>query len=205
MKIGGLELIVVLVILILVVGPERTIIYARKAGKWLRVLRVYLGSMTEELRETVVEPLQELQEPLREITQPFNELSKEVTGTVNEISKPFEDTVNDVKRSTNELKTSTEKALSISKKPGGAARTASKAAEEESVAQEAITEESQTEEISMEEISVAEANAQEPQEELEMAQIIEEDPTPENNTSPAIADIEEAGSETEELPEAVNA
>ncbi|MCD7750445.1 MAG: hypothetical protein LUI10_01665 [Lachnospiraceae bacterium] len=204
MKIGGLELIVVLVILILVVGPERTIIYARKAGKWLRVLRVYLGSMTGELRETVVEPLQELQEPLREITQPFNELSKEVTGTVNEISKPFEDTVNDVKRSTNELKTSTERALSIGKKPGKAAQTASKATEEESVAEEVIAEESPTEEISAEEISVAETHAEEPQEELEMAQIIE-DPTPENNISPAIADIEEAGSETEELPEAANA
>ncbi|MCD7862825.1 MAG: hypothetical protein LUG61_04790 [Lachnospiraceae bacterium] len=206
MKIGGLELIVVLVVLILVVGPERTIIYARKAGKWLRVLRVYLGSMTEELRETVVEPLQELQEPLREITQPFDELSKEVTGTVNEISKPFEDTVKDVRKSANELKTTTEKTLSINTNPKKAERKASAKAEEESdMTDESNAEETNADEPIVDEISVTESIAEEPEEELEMAQIIEEDPAPDNNTSPAIADIEEAGSETDELPEAANA
>ncbi|MCD8068131.1 MAG: hypothetical protein LUE87_04440 [Lachnospiraceae bacterium] len=185
MRIGGLELIVVLVIAILVIGPERTIILARKAGKWMRVLRVYLGSMTEELRETVVEPLQELQEPLREITQPFNELSKEVTGTVNEISKPFEDTVKDVQRSTNELRGITSKNLSGKKKPDSSDNTPSAEMETEAPPVDESVEEPM-------------------EEELEMAQVIEDGQAPEI-TSPAIADIEEAGGKTDEAPETASA
>lgn len=185
MRIGGLELIVVLVIAILVIGPERTIILARKAGKWMRVLRVYLGSMTEELRETVVEPLQELQEPLREITQPFNELSKEVTGTVNEISKPFEDTVKDVQRSTNELRGIASKNLSGKKKPGSSDNTPSAETETEAPPVEESVEEPM-------------------EEELEMAQVIEDGQAPEI-TSPAIADTEEAGGKTDEALETASA
>ncbi|MCD8327176.1 MAG: hypothetical protein LUC90_11005 [Lachnospiraceae bacterium] len=187
MKIGGLELIVVLVIAILVIGPERTIILARKAGKWLRVLRVYLGSMTEELCETVVEPLQELQEPLKEITQPFNELSKEVTGTVNEIAKPFDDTVKDLQRSTEGITT---KNIRGKKKPDSSDNTPSAEIAEPSIA-----------ESSIEEVPPIEEPLEE---ELEMAQVIEDGQAPEI-TSPAIADIEEAGGKTDETPEIASA
>ncbi len=182
MKIGGLELIVVLVIAILVIGPERTIILARKAGKWMRVLRVYLGSMTEELRETAVEPLQELQEPFKEITQPFNELSKEVTGTVSEITKPFDDTVKDLQRSTEGV---VSKNLNGKKKPGSSDNTPSAEPETEA--------------------PLIEESAEEPlEEELEMAQVIEDGQAPEI-TSPAIADIEEAGGKTDEALETASA
>ncbi len=103
MGIGGTELLIILVAMLVVLGPERTTLYARKIGKWLRILKVYLSSLTEELRETVVEPLQEMQEPLKEITKPFEDLTKELNDSVDDISKPFEDVSKDVNKSFRDL------------------------------------------------------------------------------------------------------
>ncbi len=157
-----MELILILVLVVLVIGPERTVSLARKAGKWLRVLRVYIGSMTEELRETVVEPLEEIQEPLREIAEPFNEMSKEVTDTVNDISRPFEEVANDVRKETRDIEAEAQRNLSMSPTTGSADKKSSAGSEGG------------------------------PEGSLEMAEIIEDDPTPQSE-EPAIADKEEAG------------
>ncbi len=161
-----MELILILVLIVLVIGPERTVSLARKAGRWLRVLRVYIGSMTEELRETVVEPLEEMQEPLREIAEPFNEISREVTETVNDISKPFEDVANDVRHEGREIEAEAQRNLSMSYTTGSEDKKSSA------------------------------GSAGEPDGGLEMAEIIEDDPTPQSE-EPAIADIEEAGGNNE--------
>lgn len=76
MKIGTMEFIVIFLVVFFVLGPEKTVLYARKLGKWLRVLKVYLVSLTGELRETIVEPLQEISEPLSDISKPLEELTK---------------------------------------------------------------------------------------------------------------------------------
>ena len=91
MKLGGAELLVIFLVMFFVLGPEKTALYARKVGKWLRVLKVYVSSMTDDLKETVVEPLQQMQEPLREITRPFEDLTKDVGESMGEISKSMED------------------------------------------------------------------------------------------------------------------
>ncbi len=103
MKIGGTEIILILALMIFVIGPERAVVLARRAGKWVRVLRVYIGSMTEELKETVVEPLQEMEGPLMEIAEPFNEISKETEAAVNGITKAFDDTACDIKSKAPEI------------------------------------------------------------------------------------------------------
>lgn len=91
MKIGSMELIVVLIVLLVVLGPKQTVLYARKLGKLLRVLKVYLGSLMGELQETVVEPLQEMNEPLKEMVKPLEDLAQTVQMPVplaQQTSKP---------------------------------------------------------------------------------------------------------------------
>lgn len=86
MKIGTMEFIVIFLVVFFVLGPERTVLYARKLGKLLRTLKVYIGSITNDLRETVVEPLQELQEPLKDIAAPLEELTQVTQRSVNELN-----------------------------------------------------------------------------------------------------------------------
>ena len=87
MKLGGAELLVILLVAFFVLGPDRPVRYARKTGKWLRVLKMYISSMTEDLKETVVEPLEELQEPLQEIWKPAGQLAKELGDSVDGVSE----------------------------------------------------------------------------------------------------------------------
>lgn len=99
MKLGGAELLVIVLVMVFVLGPERTVLYARKAGKWLRVLKVYLSSMTEDLRETVIEPLQEIQEPLKAMAKPIDELTEAVAASAEGISDSLEKASQDIGRS----------------------------------------------------------------------------------------------------------
>lgn len=99
MKLGGTELLVIVLVMALALGPERTVLYARKAGKWLRVLKIYLSSMTEDLRESVVEPLEEIREPLKEIVKPIDELTRDADASVNAISASMERASRDLAQS----------------------------------------------------------------------------------------------------------
>ena len=86
MKLGTMEFLIILLVAFLVLGPERTLIYARKLGRFLRTAKVYISSLTDDLRETVVEPLQEIQKPLSDITAPITELTQAVSDPVKEIN-----------------------------------------------------------------------------------------------------------------------
>lgn len=85
MKIGTLELVVILLVAFLVLGPDKTLAYTRKIGKGLRTLRVYMNSFTEDIRENVTEPLNELAEPLAEIAKPFDDIAKTVQEPLKEL------------------------------------------------------------------------------------------------------------------------
>ncbi len=91
MKIGTSEFIVIFLVIFFVLGPEKTILAARKLGKLLRTLKVYITSLTGDLRETVVEPLQEIQEPLKDITAPLNDLTNVVQQPINEFNAAVRD------------------------------------------------------------------------------------------------------------------
>ena len=99
MQIRGTELLVVFLVMLVVLGPERTTLYARKLGKWLRVAKIYVSSMTEELKETVTEPLAEMQEPLKQITKPLETLTDEITSNVRDVSRPLTEVSQEVRRS----------------------------------------------------------------------------------------------------------
>ena len=56
MKIGMWELILVVVVAFIFIGPDQLPVYARKFGKMLRDLRKYTGAASEEIQKNVVEP-----------------------------------------------------------------------------------------------------------------------------------------------------
>ena len=63
MKIGFWELVVIVVIAFVFIGPDQLPVYAKKLGKMLRELKKYTGAASEEIQKNVVEPLNEIQAP----------------------------------------------------------------------------------------------------------------------------------------------
>ena len=94
MKIGFMEFVVIFLIIFLVLGPRKTVLYARKLGKWLQIFRAYISSFTSEFQETVAEPLQEMAEPLKEMAKPLAETAEAVQAPVRELKKDLNDAVN---------------------------------------------------------------------------------------------------------------
>ena len=74
MKIGAMELVVIFIVALLVIGPDKLPQYARKFGAALREFRKASSGMTREIRESVIDPLEEAQKPLREAMEPLEEM-----------------------------------------------------------------------------------------------------------------------------------
>ena len=91
MKIGIQELLLVFIVALIVLGPDKLPLYARKFGEALREFRKFSSDATKDIRESIVEPLEEAQRPLREALEPITELEKEVRGDVEGIQKSLSD------------------------------------------------------------------------------------------------------------------
>ena len=78
MKIGAMELVVIFIVALLVIGPDKLPQYARKFGAALREFKKASSDVTQEIRESVIDPLEEAQKPLREAMEPLEELKSEV-------------------------------------------------------------------------------------------------------------------------------
>jgi len=98
MKIGIQELLVVFIVALIVLGPDKLPLYARKFGEALREFRKFSSDATKDIRESIVEPLEEAQRPLREALEPITELDKEVRGELEGIQKSFSDIGKPVKK-----------------------------------------------------------------------------------------------------------
>ena len=83
MKLGFAEIMVVLIVAMLVIGPDRLPYYTRNAGKALQSFRKALNATSEEVRQTLDET--DLMEPVREL----KDIQREVTGTLNQTFDPF--------------------------------------------------------------------------------------------------------------------
>ncbi|MCD7754309.1 MAG: twin-arginine translocase TatA/TatE family subunit, partial [Clostridiales bacterium] len=66
MKIGFMEIVVVFVVALLLIGPDKLPEFAKKLGAGLRAFRDATNDLTTEIKENVVEPLEEAQAPIRE-------------------------------------------------------------------------------------------------------------------------------------------
>lgn len=91
MKIGTGELLLILVVALLVLGPEKMPGYAKKIGKALNSLKGYVGEMSEAIKEDIVEPLEEVQKPLKKATEPLENISKNINKPMEEIKKSIND------------------------------------------------------------------------------------------------------------------
>lgn len=91
MKIGFTELLLVFIVALLVIGPDKLPLYARKLGIALKEFRHATNDMTKEIRESVVEPLEEAQKPIREAMAPLEEMEKEINGNIKGLGKSLDD------------------------------------------------------------------------------------------------------------------
>ena len=91
MKIGALELVVVFIVALLVIGPDKLPLYARKLGAAMREFRKASQDVTQEIRESVIDPLEEAQKPLREAMEPIEELQKDLKADVKSVEKDLKD------------------------------------------------------------------------------------------------------------------
>ena len=86
MKIGPLELVIVFIVALIVIGPNKLPEYAKKFGEAMREFKKASSVLTSEIKENIVEPLEEAQRPLREAMEPITELDKEIRGNIKEVT-----------------------------------------------------------------------------------------------------------------------
>ena len=89
MKIGPLELVVIFIVALLAIGPDKLPAYAQKLGLALREFRKVSADVTKDVRESVIEPLEEAQKPLREAIEPLEELNREVRKDIKDMEQDF--------------------------------------------------------------------------------------------------------------------
>ena len=86
MKIGTLELIVIAIVALLVIGPNKLPEYAKKLGLAMREFKKATNSLSKEIKENIVEPLDEVQKPLKDAVAPLTEMEKEIKGSIKEVT-----------------------------------------------------------------------------------------------------------------------
>lgn len=96
MKLGIMELLVIFIVALLVLGPDKLPEYAKKFGVALREFRKATADLSKDIQENVVEPLEEIQRPLAEAVAPINEMTQQIQKDITGIT----DTVNGKKSAT---------------------------------------------------------------------------------------------------------
>ncbi len=91
MKIGFWEIIVIAVVALLVIGPDKLPEYMRSLGKGLAGMRKSMDEVTSDIQKEVVEPLQEVAQPLKDALEPVQDTVAKVNDTVNDVNKKMND------------------------------------------------------------------------------------------------------------------
>ena len=85
MRIGFTELLVILAVALMILGPDKLPIYMKKFGQAVREFRKVSSELTEDLKENVIAPLDEAQKPLREALEPLESMDKELKASVKDL------------------------------------------------------------------------------------------------------------------------
>ena len=86
--IGFWELVLIGVVALVVVGPERLPRLAYSAGKWLGKGRSMINSVKQEIdKEIKAEELKRILEEQKKSLNPIEEIVEETTGTLNELNR----------------------------------------------------------------------------------------------------------------------
>ncbi len=92
--VGFAEAVLVFVIALIVVGPQRFPAFARQSGRWYRVARRYTAEITADLRGALSELEDEIKaegEELRSIRDLGEEVEGDLRATEGELSAPDAD------------------------------------------------------------------------------------------------------------------
>ena len=91
MRIGFTELLVILAVALVVLGPDKLPLYMKKFGQAVREFKKYSSELTEDLKENVIAPLDEAQKPLREAIAPLEDLEKDLKSNAKELESSIRD------------------------------------------------------------------------------------------------------------------
>ena len=91
MKLGLMELVLIFIVALLVIGPDKLPGFAKKLGAGLREFKKATGDLTKEVRENIIDPLEEAQEPLRKAAQPLEDLDREIQSEVRDLKRDIQD------------------------------------------------------------------------------------------------------------------
>ena len=75
MKIGFWELVVIVVIAFVFIGPDQLPVYAKKLGKMLRELKKYTGAASEEIQKNV-DIKKDIDNSVKDVTKSFTGIGK---------------------------------------------------------------------------------------------------------------------------------
>ena len=96
--IGLPELLVILVLILIVVGPARLPEMAAQLARFIRAARRYSAQVTKEFNETV----HELEQEYDEMKGEWKEVGQGIDKSVSEVTKELEAADKDVKKALNE-------------------------------------------------------------------------------------------------------
>ena len=81
MRIGLAELLVIIIVTIALIKPDKLGDYAKTAGQALRKFK----ETTKDINDQVVEPVKEAMEPVKEAVEPITTVQNEINGTIEEV------------------------------------------------------------------------------------------------------------------------
>ena len=98
MKLGIGEILMIIIVILFVVGPDKIPEFAKKFGEGLKAFRKATSGVTQEIRENVIEPLNEAAAPLKEAMEPINEMRNDLTSFANDIQKDMQGLTDDLNK-----------------------------------------------------------------------------------------------------------
>ena len=87
MKLGFGELLIIFVVILFIVGPDKIPSFAKKLGEGLKAFKSATSDMTKEIKENVVDPLNEASAPIREAMEPLTEMKSEIDKSVTDLKR----------------------------------------------------------------------------------------------------------------------
>lgn len=87
MKISFMEIMVICIVALLVLGPDKLPQYAKKLGVALREFKKATNDLSKDIKENVVSPLDDAVKPLKEAVEPLTDIKKDVNDSLNDVTK----------------------------------------------------------------------------------------------------------------------
>ena len=84
LNVGGPELFVIALAVLLLFGPEKLPGIARTMGKFVREFKSAMNGVQDEITQAMKEPIEEMKKPIDSIHQDIKEIKTEATETKTE-------------------------------------------------------------------------------------------------------------------------